>query len=341
MQAMAKQSQAKTPVPQAKPAKPVDHGEIHPEHNPVWQSLALGPRAIQAKLTVSQPDDPYEREADRVADQVMRMAVPSFNNASGIVQRQCSSCEEEEQKVQRKEESDTTDSPIVDQSMMHGVLSSSGQPLDPVTRSFMEDRFSHDFSRVRVHADDNAAALAWQLNARAYTTGNHIGFGAGRYEPATERGQRLLAHELTHVVQQSGNQAGPTIQRDEERFCPNGEVNDAQVQSLINSAITFATTRGRTDLNVAFARLRNARENNCCDLNLAAAEHYMWARLQVATGAWSFFEIALIIAYSFAKFLHLVPRTGDCPITRASAAQIRWATQGAVDGEMDYYSTPP
>jgi len=87
----------------------------------------------------------------------------------------------------------------------HQLLSSSpaaGQPLPLVMRSFMEPVFGHDFSRVRVHNDGNAAESARELNAQAYTTGTDIKFGSGQYAPNTENGRRLLAHELTHVVQQ-------------------------------------------------------------------------------------------------------------------------------------------
>ncbi len=79
---------------------------------------------------------------------------------------------------------------------------SAGQPLDPQTRSFMETRFGHDFSQVRVHADGQAADAAQELHARAYTLKNEIVFGAGQYRPHTAEGKQLLAHELTHVVQQ-------------------------------------------------------------------------------------------------------------------------------------------
>ena len=87
--------------------------------------------------------------------------------------------------------------------IVHEVLRSPGQPLDAATRSFFEPRFGHDFSRVRVHADGEAAGAASAVFARAYTVGSHIAFGSGEYAPATAKGKRLLAHELTHVVQQS------------------------------------------------------------------------------------------------------------------------------------------
>ena len=81
-------------------------------------------------------------------------------------------------------------------------LPRSGAPLDSCTRELMEARFGHDLTRVRVHTDDWAARAAEALNARAFTLGHHIVFGAGEYPPETPEGMRLLAHELTHVIQQ-------------------------------------------------------------------------------------------------------------------------------------------
>ena len=104
--------------------------------------------------------------------------------------------------VQRKETNShnrTTGVPVV----THDVLRSSGQPLDSSTRKHMEGRFGHDFSKVRVHNDMKAAKSASILNAQAYTTGNNIVFGVGKFAQGTNGGNRLLAHELTHVVQQS------------------------------------------------------------------------------------------------------------------------------------------
>jgi len=89
-------------------------------------------------------------------------------------------------------------------SIVHEVLRSPGQPLDPATRAFFEPRFGHDFSRVRVHTDARAAESARAVNALAYTVGRKIVFGAGRYMPETSDGRQLLAHEFVHVVQQSG-----------------------------------------------------------------------------------------------------------------------------------------
>lgn len=86
--------------------------------------------------------------------------------------------------------------------IVHDVLRSQGQPLESSTRGFMEQRFGHDFSRVRVHDDSRAAASARAVNARAYSVGSQIVFGEGRYAPGMSGGRQLLAHELAHVVQQ-------------------------------------------------------------------------------------------------------------------------------------------
>lgn len=87
-------------------------------------------------------------------------------------------------------------------SIVHQVLHSSGQPLDSATRTFMESRFDRDFSRVRVHTDEKAAQSAQAVNALAYTVGQDVVFGRNRYAPESAAGRTLLAHELTHTIQQ-------------------------------------------------------------------------------------------------------------------------------------------
>jgi len=83
-------------------------------------------------------------------------------------------------------------------------LKGGGQPFDPVTHAFFEPLFGSDFSQVRIHTDTRAAESARAVNARAFTVGKDVVFGAGQYAPGRSEGRRLLAHELTHVVQQSG-----------------------------------------------------------------------------------------------------------------------------------------
>ena len=119
------------------------------------------------------------------------------------VGEECAECRSKRLALQRQSaEQDglSTAPPIV-----HDVLRSPGQPLDPATRAFMEPRFGHDFSKVRVHTDGRAAELAQAVNALAYTVGRNMVFGMGQYVPGTSEGRRLMAHELTHVVQQKGH----------------------------------------------------------------------------------------------------------------------------------------
>lgn len=152
---------------------------------------------LQTKLEISQPGDEYEQEADRVAEQIMQMPQPK-------VQQQVEQ-KKEEQTLQTKEL--PGQSPVTYEQdvppIVHEVLRSSGQPLDTQTRAFMEPRFGYDFSNVRVHTDEKAAKAAEAVNARAYTVGRDVVFGAGGYRPRTMAGKRLLAHELTHVIQQT------------------------------------------------------------------------------------------------------------------------------------------
>jgi hypothetical protein len=118
----------------------------------------------------------------------------------------CSTCavQPEDEHLHRKATSET-ESPEVPE-IVYDVLRSGGLPLDHATREFMEPRFGHDFSDVRVHGDDRASQSAEGLNARAYAVGRDIVFAPGQYAPGTSEGRQLLAHELTHVVQQNGRQ---------------------------------------------------------------------------------------------------------------------------------------
>jgi Domain of unknown function (DUF4157) len=135
--------------------------------------------------------------------------------ARGLLQRKCAcgqhtmaggKCEEcGKKRLQRRAASQAESAEVP--SIVHDVLRSPGQPLDTATRAFMEPRFGHDFSHVRLHLDGRAAESAHAVDALAYTVGHDIIFGAGQYAPQTFSGQRLLAHELTHTLQQSSNRA--------------------------------------------------------------------------------------------------------------------------------------
>jgi hypothetical protein len=218
-------------------------------------NLKKRPFFFQPKLTVNQPGDKYEQEADVTADKVMGMQIPPSQNffkpASAPIQRKCKNCEEEDKKLHRKEGTGPQVNNGLHSSVNNAVffnlpitpeqrkcskcgaehellhrkegtgtetksnssldnyvnsLSSSGQPLPVASRQFFEPRFGHDFSNVRIHTDSVAAKSAQSINALAYTTGNNIVFNRGQFSPGSSSGDRLLAHELTHVVQQNGLQ---------------------------------------------------------------------------------------------------------------------------------------
>ncbi len=168
------------------------------------QPVAAMPRTSnQMTARIGPVNDPLEREADRVADQVIRKPAPEISVTPAPVQvrRVCDACAEEE-RLQRKEagsQTSTHEAPTT----VHETLRAPGQPLDDTTRAYFEPRFGRDFSRVRVHVGAAAEQSARELNARAYTTGSDIVFGRGQCAPTTNDGRRLLAHELTHVIQQS------------------------------------------------------------------------------------------------------------------------------------------
>ena len=180
---------------------------------------------LKAKLKISHPGDRYEQEADRVADAVMQMPEPTA--ASGVsphIQRACPTCEEDELRRQPiEEEEELQRQPVEEEeeelqakatsgnvsevnpnleSHIHS-LKGGGQPLSDNDRAFFEPRFGYDFSKVRLHTDAKAADVARGVNARAFTLGKNVVFGDGNFAPETSSGKLLLAHELTHVVQQS------------------------------------------------------------------------------------------------------------------------------------------
>ena len=169
------------------------------------------------KLAIDTPGDRYEQDADRIADQVLRMPDPgtvarsAAPDAAPGLQHNCScggSCDKFQAEQGQDAKMKRTDSSSLEQTkappIVHEVLRPPGQPLDRATRAFMEPRFGHDFSGVQVYSGPAAEQSAEDVNAHAYTVGQKIVFNAGRFAPGTLQGQRLLAHELTHVVQQTG-----------------------------------------------------------------------------------------------------------------------------------------
>jgi outer membrane protein OmpA-like peptidoglycan-associated protein len=210
---------------------------------------------IQPKLTIGASNDKYEQEADRVADQVMRMpdtqVQAQFDEEDDemvqakplSIQRTCEECGEE---LQRKPGDNTTrqatSNPQVESRI--GAISG-GHPLSNTALSYFEPRFGQDFSNVRIFSDANANRLARSVNARAFTVGEQVVFGQGQYQPDSTQGKRLMAHELTHVVQQGGR--GKRIQRVQNHVLE----NDPNTAPAMSCPVATSSPAGLS-LEVAF-----------------------------------------------------------------------------------------
>ena len=155
--------------------------------------------ALQAKLFVGSSHDPLEQEADRVAEQVLAgPATPGVRRAPPGIQRAAHVA--------------PGAAGVSPRSVDH-VLAGQGSPLPSGVQNDMSQRFGHDFSHVRIHTGSLAEASARDVHAKAYTVGHNVVFGAGQYAPDARQGQQLLAHELTHVLQQSGGTSAPYLAR--------------------------------------------------------------------------------------------------------------------------------
>ena len=160
---------------------------------------------VQAKLTVGAADDPYEREADRVADRVVRALASGMSAEGSQVADGTLRCRPDLTR-------DLTSAFEADADVARRLVArrGSGRPLPAAVRARMEPVFGADFGEVRVHADREAGQLSRSIQAQAFTHGRDIYFGSGAYAPSSPAGQHLLAHELAHVVQQAG---GGRLQR--------------------------------------------------------------------------------------------------------------------------------
>lgn len=172
--------------------------------------------AILPKLKIGARGDRFEQEADEVADQVMAMSQPRRECGCGGTCPACISPETTaEAAVIRTKPAGQVDARETNvPSIVHDALLSTGNPLGRALRSFMEPRFGQGFGDVRIHTDPVAASSAAALGARAFTSGHHVLFAAGEFQPETDSGRRLIAHELAHVAQQRTATARPgTIQK--------------------------------------------------------------------------------------------------------------------------------
>jgi len=216
---------------------------------------------VQPKLTINQPGDEYEQEADRMAEKVVSMqentqaVKPALNRPKPIIQRE----NEGEDNIEEDDEEEETDTDellmrkaefadgFIAASALDSQLSSSrgrGNPLPEAIRSEMEHAFDVDFSRVRVHIDAQAAEMSRDIQARAFTHGRDIYFNHEQYNPSSENGKRLLAHELTHVVQQVKglNKSNDQLEQEAER-AEKGQIPKIRTSGLPTTKLQLSPDR--------------------------------------------------------------------------------------------------
>ncbi len=262
---------------------------------------------IQTKLTINMPGDEYEQEADRIADQVM--ASPWHTGVRGAPPRI--------QRFSGQSNGHLDAAPAsVDQ-----ALASPGRPLEPPLRQDMEQRFGCDFSRVRVHADGRAVESAQAVHAQAYTVGSDLVFARDKYAPSTTAGKQLLAHELVHVVQQSGASSSSMLSRKPED-CPADRVEEPD-----HPGDCPEITRGRQELKEAKSAVPAVETG-------IAGECYLLANL--ASGSTNFGspkefeEISDFLQMDSSLTLHITGFT-DCVGTADENSDLRMKRAYAVE----------
>ncbi len=277
-------------INQFKPASPPPPAPYANSSFSQVQVHTAGSEIIQPKLTVSRPGDKYEREADRVADTVLQMPESSASNGAmrasssqplaiqrlqpkpeTDLQRQTDDVaveeeEEEEKGVANLQAKETPgQSGTVSPGLENRVQSiKGGQPLPPSTRTFFEPRFGHDFSQVRLHTGPEAASTAKSINAHAFTKGQNIYFGTGQFQPETQPGRKLLAHELTHTIQQGNTSPSASLEGAAQSSLSVSHPNDSlehEAKTVANhveadqSLSPNAITVGANDAQTTLARL--------------------------------------------------------------------------------------
>ena len=206
-----KQSETRKPAPKRNRPAPINTAEPTPitgSHGPLDEIAPLASARIQAKLSVGSPDDPQEQEADHIAAKVVSEMESTSSEPS-----QPSPSLLGEGLVQRKSiiPAATFDASPKFSERLQRARAQGGQTLAPAIRAAMERGFGADFTAVQIHHDEQAASLAQQIGARAFTVGSDVFFNRGEHRPAMRAGRELLAHELSHVLQQRAS--GETLHR--------------------------------------------------------------------------------------------------------------------------------
>jgi hypothetical protein len=205
--------------------------QVEPEEEEEEELLQTKPLAEEITPRVQRQVEPEEEEEEQIQTKALSEQI------THLVQRQ----EGEEEEIQTKPLPSQTSEVVSDVEASINSIRGGGQPLHESTRSFFEPRFGQDFSQVRLHTDARAAESARAVNARAFTVGCDVVFGAGQYAPGTSEGRRLMAHELTHVVQQMGDriQRKLAIDPPNDRFEQEVDGNGFQTEIMYSTLPIF------------------------------------------------------------------------------------------------------
>jgi hypothetical protein len=232
---------------------------------------------LQRKLAVGAASSPFEDEANHFAEQVMQMPSPQLGggHTANSIRANATSPRPGSQgtQLQTKRPDNSSVGTVEAPPIVHDVLHSPGRPLDESTRAFMEPRFGTGLGDVRVHTDARAAESAQAVGAHAYTVNRDMVFAEGQYEPGTDRGTRLLAHELTHVMQQASTQnaATPQVMREPNGQDPDNELKPYKVEGTPFTVIPLEPAQGGETVNILgyhlpFRSVRITNENEVTPL---------------------------------------------------------------------------
>jgi hypothetical protein len=258
----------------------------------------------------------------------------------------CTNCGEKEMREHQ------TSNRTIQLSPLSHIDSCGGHPLSNSNRGFFESRMGYNFSNVRVHTCDSAVQMNQQLGAHAFTYGNNIFFNKGQYNTGSIDGKKLLAHELTHVIQQNNSELGISkmIQRYDwgmhdvpgmaEERPPQCPVWIAADHRTVSRLIGEIRRNHNDDMLLCFSEIHRRRNQleNCCDLNYTAADHYFWLRMEVGSGNWSYTFAQFVIGLGMIGRIVLGargPRTGNCPMSPYSNIVTAAEMLGARDGRND------
>ena len=259
--------------------------QVHQQHTsnlPEHASSSANIR-VQTNLAVGKTNDPSEQEADATADKVMRM--PSSQQS--VIQRKCAHCEEQE-KAQRKplapfiQQKGTAGGTMASEAVSSKISTTkgSGDSMDNSTKSFMESRFGTDFSSVKIHTGNEAIQMNRELGAKAFTVGSDIYFNQGQYQPESNSGKHLLAHELTHTVQQGAISPKAQTKIQKAGAAPVPRKTIWVNVGFDSSAVADDKTMKKLRASIA---VEKAAISSCCTAKTKACDvdvkvHYDWVR---------------------------------------------------------------